>query len=181
MRNQIIATLVGGLIIFIWQFISWGLVNIHQSETQYTPNQDAILEHLGTLDLEEGHYFMPTVPPGSSAEEMEALQERATGQPWAMVSYHKSFEMSMGMNMARGMAVDLLAAFLLVWVLLKFQDLTFGTALIASLAVGFIGYLTIPYLNTIWFETNSLSYLIDVLVQWGLVGAWLGWFLTRGD
>jgi hypothetical protein len=45
--------------------------------------------------------------------------------------------------------------------------------------VGGIGYLTIPYLNSIWFDNNSMGYLIDWLVQWGVVGAWLGWWLTR--
>jgi len=45
--------------------------------------------------------------------------------------------------------------------------------------VGLIGYLTIPYLNSIWFETNSIGHLIDAFVSWGLVGIWLGWWLPR--
>jgi hypothetical protein len=53
------------------------------------------------------------------------------------------------------------------------------TSIQASIAVGIIGYLTIPYLNTIWFETSSMGYLVDALVQWGLVGVWLGWYLPR--
>lgn len=48
-------------------------------------------------------------------------------------------------------------------------------------AIGIIGYLTIPYLYSIWFETNSLGHLVDALVSWGLVGAWLGWWLPRGE
>ncbi|NND31962.1 MAG: hypothetical protein HKN76_05175, partial [Saprospiraceae bacterium] len=53
------------------------------------------------------------------------------------------------------------------------------TSIIASLAVGIIGYLTINYLNSIWYETGSWPELIDTLAQWGLVGVWLGWYLNR--
>jgi hypothetical protein len=49
----------------------------------------------------------------------------------------------------------------------------------ACVAVGIIGYLTIPYLNSVWFEGSSMGYLVDALVQWGLVGAWLGWWLPK--
>jgi hypothetical protein len=85
----------------------------------------------------------------------------------------------MGMNMFRGFTVDLVAAFLLTWLLLKFQNLNFGTAIQASIAVGLISYLTIPYLNSIWFEGNTVEHLIDAIGQWGLIGVWLGWWLPR--
>ncbi len=81
--------------------------------------------------------------------------------------------------MFRGFAIDLLAAFLMIWLLLKFKSLNMLTVIQASIAVGLIGYLTIPYLDSIWFEGNSIEYLIDALVQWGLVGVWLGWWLPR--
>ena len=49
----------------------------------------------------------------------------------------------------------------------------------AALAVGFTGYLTIPYLNSVWFEASSIGSLIDTVAQWGLLGVWLGWWLNR--
>ena len=85
----------------------------------------------------------------------------------------------MGMNMLRGFVIDLISIFLLVWLLMQFANLQFKSILLTSLAVGGIGYLTIPYLNTIWFDESSIGYLIDTLVQWGLVGTWLGWWLTK--
>ena len=83
------------------------------------------------------------------------------------------------MNMFRGFIVDLLAAWLLVWLLLRFETLNLTTAVQASVFVGIIGYLTIPYLNSIWFETDSLGHLVDAVVSWALVGIWLGWWLPR--
>jgi len=179
MKKQLIATIVGGLILFIWQFLSWAAIPIHASEYGYTPNQDKIMEFLNQNITEEGTYMLPGVPPGTSQEQAEISMQANAGKPWASISYHKSMNTNMGMNMFRGFVIDLVAAWLLIWLLMKFRTLNIGTAVQSSIAVGIIGYLTIPYLNSIWFESNSLEHLIDAIVQWGLVGVWLGWWLPR--
>lgn len=179
MKKQLIATLVGGVLLFLWQFLSWTALNIHGKEFTYTPNQDKIIEVLSQNLPEAGQYMVPTLPPNATKEQQEAMMKNAATQPWATIAYHKSFDTNMGMNMFRGILVDFVGIFLLVWLLLKFQALDFQTALLSSLAVGIIGYLTINYTNTIWFETSSVGYLIDAVVSWGLVGAWLGWWLPR--
>jgi len=179
MKNRLIAIVVAGVILFAWQFLSWSMLNIHSGEMQYTENQDAIMETLSTNISAEGTYFVPQPVPSSSKEEQEAYYKEMTGQPWATVTYHKSMSADMTMNMIRGFLVDLVAAFLLIWLLGKIESLTFGTALLGSLGVGFIGYLTIPYMNAIWFEGNSWGYLMDTIAQWGITGVWLGWWMTR--
>ncbi len=179
MKKQLIATLVGGIILFIWQFLSWAAIPIHKSEYGYTANQDKIMEALNQNLTEEGTYMLPGVPPGASQEQSEASMQSSIGKPWASITYHKAMNVNMGMNMFRGLVIDLLAAFLLTSVLLKFETINMRTALQASVFIGIIGYLTIPYLYSIWFETNSIGHLIDAFGQWALVGLWLGWWLPR--
>jgi branched-subunit amino acid transport protein AzlD len=178
MSKQIIAIVVGALIIFIWQFLSWAMLNIHLEENQYTPNQERILEFLGT-QLEDGHYFLPTVPEGTPADEAQAAMEAAVGQPWAKISYHSVMENNMAINMLRGFVGSLVCVILLVWILMRMKDPNFTTALVTSLSVGLIAYLSIKYPEATWYEVPSLGFLLDTGVQWGLVGAWLGWFLNR--
>lgn len=179
MSKTLIGTLVGGFILFIWQFLSWTMLNIHGAENTYTPQQDQILTALADIGLEEGTYFLPTAAPGATAEQQEQVMTSALGKPWAKLHYRKVFSMNMGMNMFRGLVVNLLSVFFLCWLLMKFTDQRFSTILLASLAVGAIGYMNIPYIESIWFETNSMGYLVDTVAQWGLVGAWLGWWLPR--
>lgn len=169
MKKQLVATLVGGVILFLCQFLSWTILNIHADQFGYTANQDKILETLAQ-NLEEGSYMMPGLPANSSAEAHQALMESSAGKPWATVTYHKAMNNNMGMNMVRGLSIDLVSVFLLVWLLSKFASIDFQTVVLTSLAVGATGYLTIPYLNSIWFDSNSIGYLIDTLVQWGLTG-----------
>ena len=180
MTKQIIAVLVSAILLFLWQFLSWAMLGIHQSEFKYAPNQDKILEFLAENLGEEGTYMLPGVPPGTAMDQEQALIKPYEGKPWAHISYHKSLSMAMGMSLVRGFVADLAAAFLLIWLLMKIENRNLFTVLSGSLAVGLVGYLTIPYLNSIWFETDSLGYLIDAVAQWGLVGLWLGWWLPRG-
>jgi hypothetical protein len=179
MKKQLIAAIVGGLIIFIWQFLSWTMLHIHDTNQKYTANQDAIIEALGQNLSEDGTYFMPNVAPGTTQEEAQAARDNYMGEPWAIVSYHSAFEMNMGMSMFRALITNMLAVFLLSWVLMKIPDLDMMNTVLASLGVGFVGFLTVTYLSSIWYTANTLPELLDTVVQWGLCGVWLGWFLNR--
>ena len=179
MNKVLIGALVGGLLLWIWQFLSWGMLNIHGSEMSYTGAQDQILACLSDSGIEEGTYFIPNVPPDTPQDEAQQMWEQRIGQPWALVSYHKEMSINMSMNMIRGFVVDILAVFLLSYILIGRNDLTFQKILISSVMVGLISYFTTSYLSTIWFETSSIGHLIDAVVQWGIVGAWLGFWLNR--
>ncbi|MBK9733835.1 MAG: hypothetical protein IPO92_02225 [Saprospiraceae bacterium] len=175
----IIGTIVGGFIIFIWQTLSWTMLNIHGSEAKYTENQDSIMNMLSNQIKEDGSYYLPGLPPKASSEEEEKYMSNMTGKPWATISYHKSWNMSMGMNMFRGLLADIVAVWMLMWLLMKIPNLSVQTSIMASLAVGLVGYLTTEYAMTIWFQTNSIPSLIDAIVGWVLCGTWLGWWINK--
>ena len=177
--KMIVGALVGGLLVFIWQFLSWTMLNMHGSQQKYTPNQDSILNFLSTQLTEDGTYFLTNAAPGATQEDQQKLMESSAGKHWAQISYHKTMNMAMGMNMVRGYLVDVFAVMLLIWLLLKIPELSFQTAIISSIVVGVIGYLTTEYTNSIWFENNSVPDLIDAIVSWAICGTWLGYYLKR--
>jgi len=177
MKKTIIATIIGGLILFIWQFLSWSFLNVHQAEFKYTDKQDAILACLSEHLNDEGQYMLPTLEPGYSAEESAAFMESITGKPWSQVHYHKSYGMNMPMNLIRGLTINLVAVLLLVWLIMHYKEKTFLKIFLSALTVGAIGYFNFPYLNSIWFEGQTMGYIIDTIAQWGLCGAWLGWWM----
>jgi len=177
--KQAIPIIGTALIIFIWQFLTWAALGIHNEEYGYVENQDQILTLLKESGMKEGKYFLPFVPEGSSAQEAEAVMTTNQGKPWAQIHYRESMVTNMPMNMLRGFVIDIVAAILLIWILTQFAELNMMKAIVGSLAVGTIGYLTIPYLNSIWFDNNTMALLLDTGVQWLLVGAFLGWALNR--
>jgi len=176
--KMLIGALVGGIILFFWQFFSWQLLGIHDSQMAYTPNQDKILAALDG-QLENGTYFLPRTKTTASQDEQTEFNNASIGKPWARISYRKAMNNSMSLNLIRGFVIDFVAAFLLCWLLLQFADLSLVKSIMACLAVGMISFFTTAYLDNIWFESNSIPNLIDSVVQWGIVGAWLGFWLNR--
>ncbi len=183
MKKTIIGAIVGGIIIFIWQFLTWGMLNLHEAQQKYTPKQDSVLAYLNSQFSEDGAYFMPTSPPGTSRGEMEKQMKASEGKPWVQVFYHKSMDgmNKMYMNMARGLLVDIVIVWLLCWLLMKIPTPSFGTVFMGTLGTGLIVFLHGPYTMHIWYGSFDLMiHLLDALVAWGVTGLWLGWWLRRG-
>jgi uncharacterized membrane protein YjjB (DUF3815 family) len=83
-------------------------------------------------------------------------------------------------NMIRGILVDIFMVWLLCWLLLKAGTPSLSSFVTAALVVGFLGFLNFPYTYYIWYRSPGIVMdLVDVLVGWGLTGAWLGWWFNR--
>ena len=85
-----IGSLVGGIIIFICQFLSWGVLNPHCQAQQYTPKQDSILAYLNTQFDSSGGYLCLMYLKALHQKIWKLQNEKAMGKPWAQVYYHKS-------------------------------------------------------------------------------------------
>lgn len=182
MKKWIIASLVGGLILFTWQFFSWTISGIHSAESKYTPAQDSILSILNNTLQEDGMYVVPNCPPGSSWSEMEQLGKSWDGKPAATVIYRKANDMDMALPMTRGYLIDFLIVFCMIFVLTRGGIPKPRQFILGSFAVGFIYFLHGPYMAHNWFQSPPATlygHLIDTLVGWTLTGAWLGWWLNR--
>jgi hypothetical protein len=184
MKKTIIGSLVGAIIIFLWQFLSFAAVNLHKPAQQYTDKQDAIMSFLNSQGLQEGGYFMPGLPETATRSEMEAAMKATDGKPWARIEYHNKAENNtnaMIMNMVRGLLVNIVIVFLFCWLVGKINNPGFGTILGGALAVGMISFLNQPYTIFIWYKSFDIwATFLDAVVMWGLAGIWLAWWLRRG-
>ncbi len=182
MKKTIIGALVGGIILFVWQFLTWGPLNLHEARQRYTPKQDSILAYLGTQFNEDGAYMLPTFAPGTSREVMESEMKTMEGKPWATVVYYKSMDgmSKMYRNMIRGLLVNIFIVWLLCWLLVKIPSPSFGSIFLGTLGTGIIIFLHAPYTMHIWYGSFDLmAHFVDALVAWGVTGLWLGWWLSR--
>lgn len=181
MKKTIIASLIGGILLFTWQFLSWAMLNIHYPQSNYTAFQDKLLEAIDDIGLPEGEYVLPTYKPGSSEDEMNAYMEKSIGQPWAVIKYKKELTNTMGMNMFRGIVMNILIVLGLCLFIGMIKEPNFKNIFIISLGFGLLSYLINPYLYSIWFKNNTIPDLIDAVVQFSLLGAWLGFILKAKE
>src|SRR5215213_4732444 len=145
MKKLLIGSIVGGLILFIWQFLSFALINFHKPAQSYTDKQDAIMSFLNSQGLKEGGYVLPSLPEGSSMDDHEKAMKAAEGKPWAMLQYHQSMKNDMVVNMIRGFVVDIVIVLLFCWIARRLNVQSFGAILTAALVTGLIVFLNAPY------------------------------------
>ena len=180
MKKLIIASIVGGIIIFLWQTLSWTVLNMHGPSQEYTPKQDSIMAFLNTQFTEDGAYLLPGYPKGTSYEEMQKTMPERVGKPWMQIQYHKELNVKMGANIAKGLVTDILIVALLCWILIKMTDAGFGKIFMACLITGIIVFLNSPFTIHIWYPKADLgAHFTDAVISWGLCGLWLGWYLKR--
>ena len=181
MKKLIIGSLVGGIIIFIWQSLSWTVLDIHGNEYKQAPAQDSIISYLNSQLPEEGQYMIPIPDKSVSMDEREKFMKDMEGKPWATVNLHKSWSNDMVSNMIRGLIAGIIAVFFVCWVLMKNINAGFLTTFISCILIGVAAYLFFPYTGFVWFKNpGAMTFLIDALVAWALCGLWLGWWLNRG-
>lgn len=180
MKKLIIGALVGGILLFIWQFLSWTVLNLHNNAYQYTDKQDAIMSFLSTQIEKEGQYMLPSLPPDATHEQHEAAMKTMAGKPWALIQYRQSMDTNMGSNMIRGLIVDMLIVGFFCALISRMNALNFIAIFISALFVGMIVFFNVPYTNHIWFKGFDLmAYFIDCIVGWALIGIWLGWLYGK--
>jgi hypothetical protein len=178
MKKFLIAAIVGGVIIFICQTLSWAILNMHHASQEYTPKQDSILAFMNAQFSGDGSYLLPNYPPGTSREEMEKTMASRQGKPWMQIQYHRSMDVNMGANIAEGLLTDIIIVALLCWILMKMTEAGFGKIFMACLITGIIVFLNSPFTVHIWYPKADLSaHFADAVIGWAFCGLWLGWYL----
>jgi len=176
MKNPIVYTLVGGLVLFVWQFISFAGVNLHDDAQAHTPKDGEILEFLDKIELEPGMYALgaPSAEERADPALWEAYEERMEGQSWAQLNYLETWTNDMNMNLLRGFVMNLITAFLLFWMMRNLSDPTTARRVMLAVFVGWAGFMVFPYSNFIWYKKPDIwAHLIDATLPFAVLG-WLG-------
>lgn len=178
MKKYLVGSLVGAIIIFVWQGVSWMALGIHDSAMKYHPAQNEILNALSSTQ-EEAQYMLPSAP---TQKEQIAMQKQMEGKPWASVIYHKSYNSDMTMRFIRGFLVDMFLVISLIYILTRGATPARIRVFSGSFAFGLAAWLWIMYMGHTWFDlpwSMITGYLIDSIVAWSLCGVWLAWWLNR--
>ena len=171
MKRRLLFSLVGAIIIFGWQFLSFAFPNFHKSASTFTPAQDEILLKLQELGLTEGMYFLGQPDPSLSSEDQSAAMDAMEGKSWAVINFHESNTMNMALLMITGFVVCFLISFLLYWVFMQQKNPVLINRTLIALTIGLIGFLFSPYTKFIWYrEPDIFAYVADAIIPWIILG-----------
>jgi hypothetical protein len=183
MTRIIIGSLVGAIITFFMGFMSWTVMGTMEKAFHYNENQDAIIQVLSEHLKKSEVLYVPTSPPGTSQEQMQAEWDARIGKPWAVVHYNTALENAMGPNMAKNFMVNLIAALMICLALSHSNVSSFIGRF--GISIAFVIFMIAQgiYVGKIWFDTpghNTTALVIDALMTWGLASLWFAWWMGRG-
>lgn len=171
MKNKLLFSFIGAVVIFVWQFISFAMPNLHKSSMEYTELQEKLLQSFQEAGLSEGMYLLGQPDPSLSSEQQAEAMKSFEGKPWAVINYHEKNDTGMAMPMIRGFLVCFVLSFLLYYLFLQQKNPSLKNRIYLSLSVGMIGFLFVPYTNFIWFQAPDIyAYFADAIVPWLILG-----------
>jgi hypothetical protein len=132
MKKWAIGSIVGAILLFAWQFISWSAAGLHDKEFKYVPSQDQLMSNLSSSLKEDGQYMLPQAAPGATNDEKMKVMDQMNGKPYAMIIYKTAYKSDMITPIIRSFFVDLVIVLLLIFGLGRLTNLSFGNIWMSS-------------------------------------------------
>lgn len=186
MKKLIIASLVGAVIIFVYSALSWMIMPTHKNTFKYLPSQDVVLSNLSQNITEDGTYLVPHVDQNDPefATKQAELGQANVGKPSAIIFFTKAANDMNPSMFIYGFIYDFLTVMFLCIILAAGGDKlnSFFYRWWLCVLVGGIVVLQSSMKDHTWqyFPWHYVSgAVIDVLIGFGMCGAWLAWYFGR--
>ncbi|HJR73135.1 MAG TPA: hypothetical protein VJ806_05800 [Luteimonas sp.] len=185
----LVAAIVGGIVMFVWQAVAHMALPIGEMGMKTASGQETAIAALQASATDGGGvYMLPGMSPEQWADEKAkaAFQEQYKSSPYAFVVYRPEGNpalVDMVPNLAKQFVSDVIAAFLVAWVL-ALGAFGFGKRVLIAGALGLFAWLAIsvPYWNWYLFPVSfTVGALVEQVVGWLLAGVAIAWWLGRAE
>ena len=169
------ASVLAGLIIHIWSFLSWTVFALHDGSMRKLPQEAAVAAALKQSVPEAGVYGFPAWPEGKPTEEgMKDFEARHRAGPLGFLVFRPTGEASMPPSMfVKAIGFNIFAAFLVCLVVARLPAAGFWCRWSTVLLLGLFACVTTPVSQWIWFRfpTNFTGMAcVDLVIAWALAG-----------
>ena len=169
MKRRLWLSVLAGLVLFVWGFVSWAILPWHMTVANQFLNEAAVSQVLKQNAPRPGVYYLPF-------EE----QNSVPGQGGAFANVLPGgMPMDMGSQLSIGVLTQVLSAFLVLSLLAIAGGGGFGRVVaffaLVGLIVGFVSHA--PYWNWFGFPLDYVGATVaDSIVGWTLAGMAVGRF-----
>jgi len=140
-KKLLLSTLIGGVIVFAYGFISWDLVQWHPIAS-FT-NEEAVVTAIRANAPKSGVYLMPNEPQNPGADKAAAEKAMMDRMKTGPVVFAAIQAQGVGDNYAMffvvGALIDFAGAFLISWLVMMIPDTTYGKRLQIIVQVAIVG------------------------------------------
>lgn len=163
MQKNLLLSVLAGLVLFVWGFISWTVLPWHNMVASKFTNEVSVSQALKENAPRQGVYFLPFSEKDHGPNQVGAF---------AVVLPHGT-DMNMGKQMATAVMTQIIGAFLVIVLLGQTGGATYWAKVelfaLIGLIIGFVSH--VPYWN--WFGFPApyvLVTILDTTIGWTLAG-----------
>lgn len=175
MKQLLLAALLGGIVLFLWGWLSWSIIPIHNASLLSIENEDAVIAALHVNMDRKGVYAFPAMPTIQDPTIMDEWEQKYKDGPVGMIIYDpEGTEPMKPDQMIIGFILGCISAFIVAWFLSR------STAAMASYfaRVAYCGmfgiFIALVSHLTNW---NWMGYPIDYTISW-IADSIIGWILA---
>ena len=181
MKQIILPSLLGAVVIFVWSFISWTIIGWHNIDLKNFPDQTEIM-HMKAVMHEPGIYIYPREPQSTDDAAMQKWFEQYKAGPLVnfMVYNPNGEDWDMVTPMVRSFLIYFISAFIASMLLMMTLAQNPGFlrrvvfVMMLGLFAGFVG----PFIEWNWWKFPfgyTIVGVIDFCVTWFIAGLVLAW------
>ena len=170
----LIATLVGGVLLFAWGFVANVLLPFSEKALKPVPGEVAVIEAVRGNVTESGVYFLPYLNyMKASPQEQKAYEDKlATGPSGLLVVRTGGVSMDMKRELPFELASNLLAALVAALAVAGLGPRSYGGRVGTIFAFGVVAWLSVSVSQWTWYGFSTDFLVSDLVDQWG------GWLLA---
>lgn len=175
MKKTIITLVLGTLLLFIWNAVSWMALPFHSQTLNSLPENVMDMEALKQSGLASGVYHYPGFPETQTPETMAAMEQIVQSQPRIpfMVIKKEPTSLFDPVQFFWSLMINLLTVVFAYYIIKRLSSKNRKSIILSALALGGIVALIadLSLMNWYFFPLDyTLANLLDRVVAFGLLG-----------
>ena len=175
MKRTVITVIVGTLILFIWNAVSWMALPFHAQSMQTIPEAAINTDDLKAQMTEDGVYHYPGLPENESEAAYQEIEEKLAAGPRITLMVYKSGSTSFfdPMNFVWNLIFNLITVILLMGIVKRLGNHSTRNILWTTIATGLvISFMSdLPTMNWFMYPLDyTMANILDYLVMMTLLG-----------
>src|ERR1700691_2469592 len=154
-KSLVLGTLLGGLTALVWSNISWELIGWHEKTLLTFQKDEEVAAVISAHTLKDGTYLMPY---GTSKEAQDRMQKGTI----VLAAVRRGGMGSVARLFIVQIAILFAAAFLLTWLLLQTNGLSYARRVIFLAVVGLSASVIVDLPNWNWWGFSGSFTAVDV-------------------
>ena len=186
MNRLVFASVLAGIAVFIWGFVSHALSPLGEAGLSSLPNETPIVEVMRTHIPDKGLYFFPGAPAAGTLSEDQQRQwmDRIKAGPNGLLLFDPAGHEPLSVQQLITELVNDFLAALLLGILLGYTRLSLWGCVAFGAAVGLMAWLAISVAYWNWYQFPA-SYILaegfGQVVAWALAALVISFVMRRAS